>query len=348
MEELSAVASLQLILDSALVESASDVHLHLSGHELIVNFRISGMMQPKFHVYEDGDEIIRRIKALARMDTVECRIPQDGAFVWSSGATKCDVRVATLPIIDGESIVLRLLGYHQLYIDFTSLGMTNLQAETVKHLLSNSAGMILVAGPTGAGKTTTLYTMMSYLASELGRHVMSIEDPVESQLTHCRQMEVREQVGITFDLGLRSMLRQDPDVIMIGEIRDEETAKIALRAALSGRMVLSTTHAGDVIGAATRLVDFGLSRSLVGDVLSSVIVQRLVGGQVCKNCSGRTCSVCQGTGFLDERHAQFEISPMTHHLKSLLSSEMTWTDLRNYTNTPFVSSKYVMSVKDAL
>lgn len=326
MEDLSTAVLLQQILDDAISYHATDVHLHTSRTSLMVKFRVAGVVMDYLKIGETGEPILRRIKALARMDVVESRLPQDGSFRWVTDRESCDVRVATLPIVDGEAIVLRLLFSELRVNSLTDLGMTEAQSEAVSSVLMSGTGLLLVAGPTGVGKTTTLYTMMAQLA-RLGRNVVSIEDPVEKPLADCRQMEVRERLGITFELGLKAILRHDPDAVMIGEIRDEATARVALRAALSGRLVLSTTHAKDVIGAAARLVDFGLSRSLVGDVLTAVVVQYrattsfMASQEMIDHASAADFHTANG-------RVKFIVECMTPQLSALLASDLNWAELR--------------------
>jgi general secretion pathway protein E len=319
MKDLSTAVLLQKVLDDAITYHATDVHLHGSREHLLIRFRVGGTVMDYLQTSESGEPMMRRIKALARMDVIENRLPQDGSFRWVTDRNSCDVRVATLPIVDGEAIVLRLLFANWVSESLTELGMTEKQADGVNKVLLSGTGLLLVAGPTGVGKTTTLYTMMAQLA-RMGKNVVSIEDPIERPLAECRQMEVRERLGITFEIGLKAILRHDPDAVMIGEIRDEATARVALRAALSGRLVLSTTHAKDVVGAAARLVDFGLSRSLVGDVLSAVVVQHLTRSPI----QGRLSELqTNPKGIID-----FEVELMSPQLSAMLASEMTWGELR--------------------
>ncbi len=336
MEDLSTAVLMQRILDDALLVNASDVHIHSRQHEMSVRYRVSGVLKTYLSMTQSGDSIIRRIKVLARMDITEKRIPQDGSFHWESDTNTCDIRVASLPTIDGEAVVLRLLIRTRAPLSFIDLGMTPIQEKQMLQLLSETSGLIVVSGPTGSGKTTTLYAMMLHLA-RLGRHVISIEDPVEMPLAECRQMEIHEQIGVTFDSGLRSLLRQDPDVIMIGEIRDDETARVALRAAMTGRLVLTTTHAKDVVGSAARLVEFGLSRALVADVLAAVVCQRLQ-PLLCEKCEGITCNGCGGTGYRNMREAIFDIQPMTAHLAGLIASELPWGEVRAKSGFAFKQS----------
>ncbi len=326
MEEVSAVLLLQNILNEALERRCSDVHLHSFRDELVVEFREQGQLTPFLQLQGQGQSVLRRVKALARMDVADSRFPQDGSFTWQSETMRCDIRAASLPTVSGEALVLRLFPEQREPLTFTKLGMTHEQAARVDQLLHHTTGLMLVAGPTGSGKTTTLYAMMLQLA-RWGRRIVSIEDPVEIPLPECQQMEVRERIGITFELGLKALLRQDPDAIMIGEIRDEQTARTALRAALTGHLVLSTTHARDIVTAAARLADFGVSRSLVGDVLRAVVVQELL-AVTCNSCQGNGCKACDHTGYGRDRQALFSIYEMNDQFRSLFSSELSWADLR--------------------
>lgn len=319
MDEPSTELLLEQILNLALSVHASDIHLHLDREGLDIIFRAGGELVPYGRFHDDGPSLVRRAKALAKMDVTDLRVPQDGSFFCMTELGPCDVRVAAIPTIQGESLVLRLLPRSDNFLEFTDLGMTPEQAEEMDELLEASSGLILVAGATGTGKTTTLYAMMHRLSTR-GRNVVSIEDPVEAQLACCRQMEVRERVGITFDVGLRAILRQDPDVIMIGEVRDEETARVAVRAALTGHLVLTTTHAKGLLGAASRLVDFGISRMVLSDVLLAVVIQELH-VEVCQKCQGQGCTGCEHTGRGMKRCANFVIQSHHQHRSLMLQQK---------------------------
>ncbi|MBX6352900.1 MAG: Flp pilus assembly complex ATPase component TadA [Thermoflavifilum sp.] len=308
MDEQSAVSLLSDLLRQALQQRATDVHLRIGASDWSADFRVGGDLRQVTSGSTAGPALARRVKALARMDVADSRQPQDGGFHWEDGDHCCDVRVAALPTVYGEAVVLRLLPKLSGAVDFTELGMTVEQARDIRQLLSLPSGLVLVAGPTGAGKTTTLYTMMRQLAA-WRRRVVSIEDPVEMILPDCHQVQVRERTGLTFDAGLRALLRQDPDVIMVSEIRDEVTARTVLRAALSGHLVLSTTHARDASGAVLRLEDFGLSRFVVRDVLRAVVVQ-VLHPALCVPCDGRGCEACFHTGWSPIRRASFQIIRM--------------------------------------
>ncbi|MCL6631629.1 MAG: Flp pilus assembly complex ATPase component TadA [Alicyclobacillus herbarius] len=325
MEETSAAFLFEEVLDQALQQGCTDIHLFLSHTLLEIKFRVQGLLVP-FLVTESpaGTTLVRRIKALARMDVTDARIPQDGSFRWD-GAVPCDIRVSSLPLVDGECIVLRLLSGGEQTYDFHALGFNDLQVHQLVQMLSVSGGLMLLVGPTGSGKTTTLYAMMHWLA-EHGRHVISLEDPVERSFHEFHQFEVREKVGLTFAAGLRAALRQDPDVIVVGEVRDDETARIILRAALTGHLVLTTTHAIDLVGAAERLWEFGLSRPLLADVLVGVVVQTMV-DKPCLRCHGRGCSACNGG--VARRRPHFVVHRMTSNLRNAIASTAPWHTIRS-------------------
>lgn len=321
MEEYSVALLLQQTLNDALEQVCSDVHVFTVDNELVIQFRVGENLIPYVRAAGLGPSMVRRIKALARMDVAETRLPQDGSFQWIADALEAAVRVASLPTVHGEAMVLRLLPARRQHLDFRLLGMTVRQSQTLHELLSTRTGLILVAGPTSSGKTTTLYAMMAQIA-RLGRRVVSIEDPVEQVVDNCHQLEVRERIGMTFDSGLRALLRQDPDVIMVGEIRDAATAKTAVRAALTGSLVLSTTHAEDVIGAVVRLVDLGTERSLVAEVLKAVIVQRLA----MDDRRGSSATVAE-VG-IAARSGTFSIRVVTPELCALIASDLSWPVVR--------------------
>lgn len=339
MEELSVGLILQQVLNDALDTECSDVHIFTVGDELVVQYRSQGRLTQVLRVPDEGPTVLRRIKALAKMDVAESRIPQDGAFHWVSESHESSVRVASLPTIDGEAMVLRLLPKRRTSPDLSALGLSLTQAKRVGELLEAESGLLLVAGPTSSGKTTTLYAMMEQL-SRMGRRVVSIEDPVEQILEDCHQLQVRERIGVTFDVGLRAALRQDPDVIMVGEIRDELTARTALRAALTGHLVLSTTHAKDLVGAVARLVDLGLERALVSEVLTGIIIQRLEKrhGTVLEDTNMGT------TGLpVEERVGLFTIHSMTPELAKLFASNLSWPSVRQHISRMGQSARYEVS-----
>lgn len=318
MEERSAVFLLQKMLDDALEYRCTDIHIYASKSDVIVKFRVNGELMTYSRSPDGGMDVVRRIKALSRMDVAESRLPQDGAFHWESDAIACDIRVSTLPTIHGEAVVMRLFPEYRGPLDFGGLGMNPSQCQSVAALLANRAGLILVCGPINSGKTTTLYAMMLQLARD-GRKVVSIEDPVEIALDDCQQVEVRERVGVTFDVGLRALLRHDPDVIMIGEVRDETSAHAAVRAALTGHLVLTTTHAPDAVGALIRMIGFGVPRTLLADVIQGIVVQDF------RPAIGQNRLV---NGNRIERRPVFAIVNITRDLRERLAGDATWVQIR--------------------
>lgn len=329
MEDSAAVFLLDQILSDAVMQKATDIHLTQNGNVISVSFRIGGRLLPYVST-EAAGPLLRRIKALSGMDVTVRFQPQDGAFEWSNeGLETLGLRVSASPTATGESVVLRLLG-QQAGVGLRAIGMSIEQAQSIEQLLEHSSGLLLVAGPTGTGKTTTLYEMMRYVAAR-GRAVVSIEDPVEMPIGFSRQLEVRETQGMTFERALRAAMRQDPDVLMIGEIRDGDTARTVMHAALSGHLVLSTTHATDVIGASARLVEYGLPRSLVGDVLLAVVVQSFH-RRACSNCLGAGCSRCRVQEEVQDNPFGFEVTHMTAQTRALLSSELPWQEVRTRCN----------------
>ncbi len=324
MEESPAISFFQALLTKAVTLGCSDVHLFSEQGKLQTRGRL-GSSIVSLNVSQEIPEaqsVLRRIKVLAGLDVAESRLPQDGAFHWHAANFLCDVRVATLPTVQGETAVLRLLPVQaQEGNSLQNLGMSPKQVQQVRALLDTPSGLITVTGSTGSGKTTTLYALMSELAIQ-GKRVVSIEDPVEQTLPGCHQVQVREKVGIGFESGLRACLRHDPDVIMVGEIRDGQTAQVAVRAALTGHLVLTTTHAHDFIGTAVRLADLGIPRNTIGEVLQAVIVQKLHTSRTL-----RDSPPLDGMAIV-ERTGVFSIFMVTPELAEWISSDLNWTAMR--------------------
>lgn len=278
------VAAVNTILRRAIDEGASDVHINPDEKELHLRYRIDGVLQtrqgPGLSAHAG---LVQRIKVMANLDLTQTRRPQDGKFRFQHPSGPVDVRVSAIPTICGENIVLRLLRQGATLHDFAELGMPPRIIEQFEDILALPHGMILVCGPTGSGKTTTLYTALSKLNSP-DRNLMTIEDPVEIRLPMVRQTQVNPELGLTFAGALRAMLRQDPDVILLGEIRDEETAHIAMQASLTGHLVLSTLHTNDAVGAVARLRDFGVPHFAINSSLLCVIAQRVV-RRLCDHCA---------------------------------------------------------------
>ncbi|MDH5472231.1 MAG: type II secretion system ATPase GspE [Gammaproteobacteria bacterium] len=291
------------VLSEAIKINASDVHIEAFENRMRIRFRVDGVLreilQPPRNI---APLVISRIKVMAKLDIAEKRLPQDGRISLKVAGRSVDVRVSTLPSGHGERIVLRLLDKKAGRLDLQHLGMADKARDTVDHLLHRPHGIILVTGPTGSGKTTTLYAGLTRL-NEKSRNILTVEDPIEYYLDGIGQTQVNTKVEMTFARGLRAILRQDPDVVMIGEIRDLETASIAVQASLTGHLVLSTLHTNTAIGAVTRLRDMGVEPFLLASSLIGVIAQRLV-RKLCPQCKqphSATAIECDYLG-LDHDH----------------------------------------------
>ncbi|MBE6367292.1 MAG: type II secretion system protein GspE [Lentisphaerae bacterium] len=292
------------IFSRAIELSASDIHVEPGEDHVVVRCRVDGVLTEILSTpIRDFPAIASRIKLIAGLNIAESRLPQDGRTTFQLGRTELDMRVSTIPILTGESIVLRLLNKASVAYDLRALGLSQAMLNDFNELIQIPHGMILVVGPTGSGKTTTLYSVINQL-NDSKRKIITVEDPVEYQLPGLCQMQVNSQIGVDFASGLRSIVRQDPDVILVGEIRDRETADIAINAALTGHLVLSTLHTNDAVGAVTRLIDMNVEGFLVASALFGVMSQRLV-RKVCTVCngsgkdvlSGGRCRNCNGSGF---------------------------------------------------
>jgi general secretion pathway protein E len=264
-------------------DGASDIHVETQERRLIIRFRVDGVLrdvvEPKRAL---APLLVSRIKVMARLDIAEKRIPQDGRVTLRVGGYDIDVRVSTIPTQHGERVVMRLLDRGSTGLEMAGLGMTEEQTATFSRLLDRPHGVMLVTGPTGSGKTTTLYTALTHL-NDRKRNIMTVEDPIEYELPGIAQTQVNTKTGMSFARGLRAILRQDPDVIMVGEIRDQETAEVAVRSSMTGHFVLSTLHTNSAIGSITRLIDMGVERYLLAPMVVGLIAQRLV-RRLCEHC----------------------------------------------------------------
>lgn len=271
------------MIQRAVRDGASDIHIEPARNRCRIRFRIDGVlyevMTPRMELHP---AIVSRLKVMANLDIAERRLPQDGRIQVQTQGRPVDLRFSSLPGLFGEKIVLRVLDKNQDILDLDRLGMNPRNVETYKQLLGRTHGLILVTGPTGSGKTTSLYAALNHLNS-MEKNIVTIEDPVEYQIDIVNQNEVRANIGLTFSRILRHVLRQDPDIVMVGEIRDADTAEIAVQAALTGHLVLSTLHTNDSIGAVSRLIEMGVEPYLLSSALIGVIAQRLVRG-ICPNC----------------------------------------------------------------
>ena len=283
-EEAPVIDFVNAVFAESIQMRASDIHVEPFEDQFFVRMRVDGILQTVRAAPRSAfDAVCSRIKLLSGMDIGERRLPQDGRQAIRISGQDIDLRVSTLPAAWGESIVMRLLGKTSRIPQLTELGMPKADAEGLAKLVEQPNGIVLITGPTGSGKTTTIYRLLSGL-NDGQRKIVTVEDPVEFDLPGVVQVHVRADIGLTFAAGLRSILRQDPDVIMVGEIRDSETARIAVQAALTGHMVISTVHTNSAIAALPRLIDLGVENYLLADVLRGVVGQRLV-RRLCKACS---------------------------------------------------------------
>ncbi|OZM57868.1 type II secretion system protein GspE [Lottiidibacillus patelloidae] len=272
------------ILTSAVEQKASDIHFDPQERHLAVRFRVDGILQTEKKLPKHMQNVITaRIKIMANLNITESRIPQDGRIKLTIDIHPVDLRVSTLPTVFGEKIVLRILDLSNALNDIDKLGFNKINYNRFIELIERPTGIILITGPTGSGKTSTLYAGLNHLNSE-DVNIITVEDPVEYQIQGINQIQVNANVGMTFAKGLRAILRQDPNIVMVGEIRDQETAEIAIRASLTGHLVLSTIHTNDSISTLSRLVDMGLEPFMVASSIAGVISQRLV-RRICKDCA---------------------------------------------------------------
>ncbi len=284
VEDRPLIRLVNLIIARAIQEQASDIHLEPQEGRMVVRYRIDGRLHPKpFNLPAAvTPAVISRIKILSQLDIAEKRVPQDGKVRVRYKGRRIDIRTSTFPTLYGEKIVLRLLDKERQNYELTNIGMSDAILRQWRDLLRHNEGILLVTGPTGSGKSSTLYATLRYL-NQPDVNIVTLEDPVEYELTGINQGQVHEQAGFTFAKGLRSILRQDPDIILVGEIRDLETAQIAIQAALTGHLVLSTLHTNDAPSAVVRLVDMGVPRFLVAASVIGILAQRLV-RKVCPRC----------------------------------------------------------------
>jgi len=310
---------LNALLSEAIKEGASDVHIEIFEDRIMIRFRVDGVLREVLEPQRVlAPLIISRVKIMAKLDIAEKRLPQDGRITLRIAGRAVDVRVSTMPTSHGERIVLRLLDKQNARLDLAQLGMASHTLQAMQKLLQNPHGIILVTGPTGSGKTTTLYASLTSL-NNYSRNILTVEDPIEFDLPGIGQTQVNYKVNMTFAKGLRSILRQDPDIVMVGEIRDVETAQIAIQASLTGHLVLSTLHTNSAAGAITRLVDMGIEPFLLSSSLIGVIAQRLVRilCPACKKAIPANKNECHILG------ASIEQAPMLYHPVGCLQCRQT-------------------------
>ena len=321
------------IFTQAIELGASDIHVEPGEESVSVRCRVDGVLTEIMNCpLKEFPAIASRIKLIGGLNIAESRLPQDGRTNIRLGRMELDMRISTIPILTGESIVLRLLNQDALTFDLKTLGMSEKNLERFEKLISIPHGMILVVGPTGSGKTTTLYSVINRI-NDNRKKIITIEDPVEYKTRGLCQMQVNHKIGVTFASGLRHIVRQDPDVILVGEIRDRETADIAINAALTGHLVLSTLHTNDAVGAVTRMLDMGVENFLVSSALFGVLSQRLV-RKICPVCHGKgttennqKCKRCNGSGFKG-RCGIFELLIVSDELRAAINRNVSSNELQ--------------------
>ncbi len=317
---------LNALLTQAAKEGASDIHIEPYEKYSCVRFRIDGGLREVVQTHRAlHAALISRLKIMADLDIAEKRLPQDGRISLRLGQKAIDVRVSTLPGAHGERAVLRLLDKSETRLNLSSVGMTGENLTRLSKLIEQPHGIVLVTGPTGSGKTTTLYAALQQLDAST-RNILTVEDPIEYELSGVGQTQVNAKIDLTFAKALRAILRQDPDVIMIGEIRDFETAQIAIQASLTGHLVLATLHTNDAPSAITRLMDMGVEPFLLSSSLLGVLAQRLV-RKLCTHCHGAGCEHCHQTGY-QGRTGIFELLSTDTGLRELIHNKASEADIR--------------------
>lgn len=362
------------ILSTAVTQKASDIHFDPQETRLLVRFRIDGVLHDERTLPKLMQGMVTaRVKIMAKLDITESRVPQDGRIKTNVDFRPIDLRVSTLPTVFGEKIVMRILDLSNNLTDITRLGFHDKNMDRFMQEIAKPNGIVLISGPTGSGKSSTLYAALNHLNNE-EVNVITVEDPVEYQLAGINQIQVNSNVGLTFAAGLRSILRQDPDIVMVGEIRDKETVEIAIRASLTGHLVLSTIHTNDSIASVTRLMDMGVEPFLVTSSINAVVAQRLV-RRVCRDCRerqeptireidifskrglevqtisrGKGCPSCGMSGYRG-RMAIHEVLVVDDKIKSVINRGGTAAEIREIAqqnDTIFLLDDGLMKVRDGL
>lgn len=366
-EDSPIVRLVNQIIANGVAQRASDIHFDPQETEFKVRYRVDGVLKTERSLPKHMQNMMTaRVKIIGGLNITENRIPQDGRIKVNIEFKNIDIRLSTLPTVYGEKIVMRILDVSNAATDIAHLGFTEKNEEMFKKMIEKPNGIVLITGPTGSGKSSTLYAALSNLNNE-EVNIITVEDPVEYQLDGINQIQVKEEVGLTFAAGLRSILRQDPDIIMIGEIRDRETAQISIRASLTGHLVLSTLHTNSAIESIARLQDMGIEPFLISSSLVGVLAQRLV-RQICRDCSteveptvrekqifanngfdvgkirkGRGCSACGNTGYRG-RLAIHELLPIDRGLKDLILNQASGYEISDYMK----SAGYYTLLQDGL
>ncbi len=342
--------AIDIILHNAVDDKASDVHFEPERNNVNVRFRIDGVLYKAESLPKDSqDMIVSRIKVLSQINITEHQLPQDGHFEFVHNNKVYNMRVSTFQTSYGEVIVIRILDRDDILIELEKLGFYKDQLETINKLISSPYGMVLITGPCGSGKTTLLYSILSKINND-GNNIITLEDPIEFQLPNIRQSQINEKIGLGFSKGLRAILRQNPDVIMVGEIRDSETAQMAVQASLTGILVFSTFHTLDVPALVTRFIEMGVPRSVVAQALTGVVSSRLV-RKICNHCKtsyqltdyekfflgdksknydfqkGKGCDHCHNSGYSGQAGI-FEVAYFDREIKDFIIGRKSPSELR--------------------
>ncbi|MGM0437125.1 MAG: GspE/PulE family protein [Bacillota bacterium] len=352
VQEAPIVKLANMILKEAVDNKASDIHIEPEDKKVRIRFRIDGILTTKMVLpYQSINALISRIKIISDLDITENRLPQDGRIEKELDGEKIDMRVSTIPTIHGEKAVIRLLKKESSLININSIGFSKENLKIFKKLIKKQKGIILLTGPTGSGKSTTLFAALNRLKSD-SKNIITIEDPVEYQIPGINQIQLNKKINFDFPNALKSILRQDPDIIMVGEIRDKKTASIAIRAALTGHLVLSTLHTNDAVSSIVRLIDMGIPSYLVAASVKGVVAQRLV-RRICENCKqeyslneedkkffshfgninkfykGNKCNECHSTGYKG-RIAIHEILLIDNQIQKMIGKGVNENNIKNY------------------
>ncbi len=359
------VKLVDLIIRQAIDERASDIHIEPFKSKISLRYRIDGKLYeippPARHLHLP---IISRIKILAKLDIAEKRLPQDGAFLVRIGERPIDLRVSCIPTIYGEKIVLRILDRSQIVLDLSQLGFEPKHLEYIRRATNSPYGLVFLVGPTGCGKTTTLYAILNEIKNPT-KNIVTIEDPVEYKLEGINQVQVKPEIGLTFAAALRSFLRQDPDIMLVGEVRDLETGQICIRSALTGHLVLSTLHTNDAPSAINRLMDIGIESYLLAPSLLLLVAQRLA-RKLCPDCKeayepskeelksakikaeliykARGCAKCNNTGHIG-RSCIAEILVVTPEIQDLINQKAPYQKIREVARAAGMQTLYESAIK---
>lgn len=364
-EEAPVVKLVDLIIRQAIDELASDIHIEPFKDKISLRYRIDGKLYeippPAKHLHLP---IISRIKILAKLDITEKRLPQDGAFLVRIGERPIDLRISTIPTIYGEKIVMRILDRSQIVLDLNRLGFEPRQNEIIRKAINAPYGLVFLTGPTGSGKTTTLYAILNEIKNST-KNIITIEDPVEYKMEGINQVQIKPEIGLTFAIALRSFLRQDPDVMLVGEVRDLETAQICVRSALTGHLVLSTLHTNDAPSAVIRLIDIGIEHYILAPSLLLIVAQRLI-RKLCLDCKqayeptqeelknvnlkadliykAKGCTKCNNTGYKG-RACIAEAMAVNEQIKELINQRASSQKIREVARATGMQTLYESGIK---